>query len=66
VLWPTEEAEIGYTTVGAGPILGLGDVGSAYRIFLGQNDFILKYNQKTSLSRPLLIITFMHLHKNIP
>ena len=23
VLWPTEEAEVGYTTVGAGPILGM-------------------------------------------
>jgi len=38
VLYPAEEAEIGYTTVGAGPILGVGDVGSAYRLFLGQSD----------------------------
>jgi hypothetical protein len=36
--YPDEEAEIGFTTVGAGPILGIGDVGSAYRLFLGQSD----------------------------
>lgn len=47
VLWPTEEAEVGYTTVGAGPILGPGDVGSAYRIFLGQNDGDTMYGELT-------------------
>ena len=47
VLWPTEEAEIGYTTVGAGPILGVGDVGSAYRVFLGQNDGPSMYGELT-------------------
>ncbi|UCC99933.1 MAG: discoidin domain-containing protein, partial [Phycisphaerales bacterium] len=47
VLWPKEEAEIGYTTVGAGPILGVGDVGSAYRVFLGQNDGDTGYGELT-------------------
>ena len=47
VLWPTEEAEVGYTTVGAGPILGMGDVGSAYRVFLGQNDGDTGYGELT-------------------
>ncbi|MHC4593794.1 MAG: LamG-like jellyroll fold domain-containing protein [Planctomycetota bacterium] len=47
VLWPKEEAEIGYTTVGAGPILGVGDVGSAYRVFLGQSDGDTMYGELT-------------------
>ncbi|MDD5134308.1 MAG: PEP-CTERM sorting domain-containing protein [Phycisphaerae bacterium] len=38
VLYPADEAEIGSTTVGGGPIMGVGDVGSAYRVFLGQAD----------------------------
>jgi hypothetical protein len=59
VLWPTEEAEIGYTTVGAGPILGLGDVGSAYRIFLGQNDGDTMYGEITIDGGTLTTIGYM-------
>jgi len=45
VVYVDEEAEIGFTTVGKGPILGLGDVGSAYRLFLGQSDGASMYGE---------------------